>query len=106
MTANIEVRNFKPEVEIDVILLTSLVGSVILTSRASDNEELIVEAADGVSMTCIFELIHCNAVKRVGSIIDDLIALLQRGRSLVDFTTTDQEQFVAWSLNVHEIVLE
>ena len=91
MTANIEVRNFKPEVKVDVVLLTSLVSSVVLTSRARDNKELIVEAANGVSMTGIFEFIHCDAVKRVSSIVDDLVALLQGGWSLVDLTSANQE---------------
>ena len=91
MTANIEVRNFKPEVKVNVVLLTSLVGSVVLTSRARDNKELIVEAANGVSMTGIFEFIHCDAVKRVSSIVDDLVALLQRGWSLVYLTSANQE---------------
>lgn len=57
-------------------------------------------------MPCIFEFVHRNAIKRVCSIIDDLVALLQGGRCFVDFTTSDEEQFVAWCLNVHKVVLE
>jgi hypothetical protein len=37
VSTNIEVWNFEPEIKIDVVLFTSFVGSIIFTSRASDN---------------------------------------------------------------------
>ena len=59
-----------------------------------------------MSVAGIFELVHRHAIKRVCTIVDDLIALLQRGRGFINLSAADQEQFVTWRLDVHEIVLE
>ena len=89
MTSNIQIGNFKPKIEVDVVLFASLVGSVIFTAGTSDNEELIVKTADGVSVAGILKFIHSNAVESVSSVVDDLVALLQRGRSFIDLTATN-----------------
>jgi len=57
-------------------------------------------------VTSVLQFIHGDAVKRVGTVVDDLIALLQGGRGLVDLSTSNQEELVTWSLAVHEVVLE
>ena len=106
MSSNIEIRNFEPEIEVNIILFTPFISSIIFTSWSSDNKELVIKTADRVTMASIFELIHCNAVKGCCSIVDNLVALLQRGRVFIDFSTSDQEQLITWCLNVHKVVLK
>ena len=57
-------------------------------------------------MTGVFEFVHCNTIKGSSSVVDNLVALLQRGRVLVDLSSSDQEQLVTWSLDIHKVVLE
>ena len=57
-------------------------------------------------MASILQFIHGDAVERVGTVVYNLIALLQRGRGLVNLSTSNQEELVTWSLAVHEVVLE
>ena len=59
-----------------------------------------------MTVTGVFEFIHCNTIKGSCSIVDNLVTLLQRGRVLVDLTSSDQEQLVTWSLYIHKVVLE
>ena len=106
MPSDVEVRNFEPKIKVNVILLASLVGSVILAPGPSHDQELIVEAAHRVSVSGVLQLVHCDAVKGGRPVVDDLVALLQRGRVLVDFASANQEQLIAGGLDVHEVVLE
>ena len=89
MASHVQVGNFKPEVEVDVVLLASLVCSVIFAAGAGDDEELVVETADRVSVAGILEFIHGDAVECIGTVVDNLIALFQRGRGLVNLATSN-----------------
>lgn len=106
MASHVEVWNFKPKIKVDVVLLASFVRSVILTTGTGNDKELVIQAANGVSVPGILEFIHGDAVKRVSSVVDDLIALLQRRRILINFATTDEEELITRRLDVHEVVLE
>ena len=57
-------------------------------------------------MPGVLQFIHGDAVEGGRAVVDDLVALLQRGRVLIDLTSSDQKQFITWSLDVHEVVLE
>ena len=59
-----------------------------------------------MTVASILELIHGYAIERVSSVVDNLVALLQRGRVFIDFSTSDQEQLITWCLNVHKVVLK
>ena len=71
MSSNIQIRNFKPKIKVNIVLFTSLIGSIIFATGAGYYEELVVEAADGMSMAGIFEFIHRNAIECVGTIVND-----------------------------------
>ena len=45
MSADVEVGNFEPQIEVDIVLLTPLEGFVVLAAGAGDDEEFVVEAA-------------------------------------------------------------
>ena len=77
VSADVHVWDFEPEIEVDVVLLASLEGLVILTPGAGHDEELVVEAANGVSVASILHIIHAEAVEDVGVVINDLEALLE-----------------------------
>ena len=57
-------------------------------------------------MTSILHIVHAEAVEDVGAVVDNLEAVLERGRLSLDIATADQEELVTGSLNVSEVVLE
>lgn len=77
MSSNVKIWDLEPEIKIDVVLLTSLESFIIFATRASYDEELVVEAANGVSVASILHIIHAEAVEDVGVVINDLEALLE-----------------------------
>ena len=57
-------------------------------------------------MASILHIVHAKAVENVSAVVDNLEAVLERGRLSLDIATANQEELVAWSLNVSKIVLE
>ena len=46
VAAYVQVRHFEPKVKVDVVLLAPLEGLVFFAARASDDKELVIEAAN------------------------------------------------------------
>jgi len=57
-------------------------------------------------MTSILHVVHAKAVEGIGTVVDDLKALLEGSWLSLDITSTDQENLIAWRLDVSEVVLE
>ena len=106
MSADVEVGNFEPQIEVDIVLLTPLEGFVVLAAGARDDEEFVVEAAEGVAVTGVLHVVHPQAVENVSLVVHDLEALFQTRWLSLDVSSANQEYLVAWRLNVREIVLE
>ena len=106
MAADVQVGNFKPQIEINVVLLASFEGIIVFAARASNNLELVVEAAHGVTMAGVLHVVHAEAIKIVRVVIDNLETLFKRGRLPLDISASDQENLIARSLYVGEVVLK
>ena len=106
VSADVEVGDLEPQVKVDIVLLAPLEGFVVLAAGARDDEEFVVEAAEGVPVPRVLHVVHAQAVENVRLVVDDLEALLQTRWLSLDISATDQEYLVAWRLNVREIVLE
>lgn len=106
VAADVQVGDFKPEIEIDVILLAALEGLVFFAARSSHDQELVIEAANGVTVARVLHIVHEDAVEHVGVVLHDLIALFERGGLALNVATTDEEELVGRSLHVGEVVLE
>ena len=106
MTADVEVGDLKPQVKVDVVLLAALEGFIFLASRASDDQEFVVKAADTVAVAGILHIIHRDAIEDARACLDDLEALLESGRLTLDVSTTDEEELVGRCLHIGEVVLE
>lgn len=106
MTTDVEVGDLEPEVKVDVVLLAPLERFVVFTARPRHDQELVVEAADGVTVTRVLHLVHGEAIEQVRVVVHDLVALLQRGGLSLDVATADQEDLVTRCLDVCEVVLE
>ena len=59
-----------------------------------------------MAVASILHIVHAKAVENVSAVVDNLEAVLERGRLSLDIATANQEELVAWSLNVSKIVLE
>lgn len=57
-------------------------------------------------MARVLHIVHAQAVKDIGAVVDDLEALLETGRFPLDVTATNQEDLVTGGLDVGEVVLE
>jgi len=106
VTSNVQVGDFKPQIEVDVVLLAPLEGLIVLAARAGDDEELVVEAADRVAVAGVLHVIHAEAVEQVCVVVHDLEALLEGGWLSLDVTAANKEDLVAGRLDVGEVVLE
>lgn len=106
VAADVKIWDFKPEVQIDVVLFAPLEGFIVFAARARDDEELVIEAAYGVAVACVLHVVHAQTVEHVRVVVDDLEALLQARWLPLDVTAANEEDLVAWGLDVREIVLE
>ena len=77
MASDVEVRDFKPKVKVDVVLLAPLVGFIVLAATSSHNEELVIKTAEGVAMPGILHVVHSQTVKNIRLVVHDLKALFQ-----------------------------
>ena len=100
MTADVQVGDLEPEIKVDVVLLAALERFIILASGSSHDQELVVEAADRVSVTGVLHVVHAEAIEQVGVVVHDLIALLQRGWLSLNITTSDKEDLVTGGLHI------
>jgi len=102
--------HIKPQVHVDVVLLTALESLVFFAARAGHDEELVVEHTDGVSVSVVLQVVTRNAVELLSSVVDEFEATLQRGglgaALVVDVTATDHEKTARRRLDVLEVVLE
>ena len=106
VAADVEVGDLEPQVKVDIVLLAPLEGFVVLAARARDDEEFVVEAAEGVPVPRVLHVVHPQAVENVRLVVHDLEALFQTRWLSLDVSATNQEYLVTWRLNVGEIVLE
>ena len=106
MSADVEVGDFEPEIKVDVVLFAALETLVILTPRPSHDQELVVEAAKGVAVASVLHVIHAEAIEDIRAVVDDLEALLETGGLPLNITASNEEDLVAWRLDVSEVVLE
>lgn len=106
MAAYVQVGDLEPEIEIDVVLLAALESLVFFAARSSYDQELVIEAANRVTMASVLHIVHKDAVEHVSVVFDNLVALLERGRLALNVATADEEELVGWSLHISEIVLE
>jgi len=58
VAAHIEVGDLEPKIQVDVVLLAPLESVVLFASGASHNQELVIEAADGVTVTGVLHVVH------------------------------------------------
>jgi len=105
VTSYVQVWDLKPQIEVDVVLLASLEGLVVLAAGAGDDEELVVEAADRVAVARVLHVIHAEAIEHVRVVVHDLEALLEGGGLSLDITAANKEDLVAGRLDVGEDVL-
>ena len=106
VSTDVEVGDFEPKIEINVILFRTLVRFIVFAAGTSDNQELVVQTANRVTMARILHIVHAQAVKGIGSVVDDLEALLQGGWLSLDVAAANQEDLVARGLHVCKVVLE
>ena len=57
-------------------------------------------------MASVLHIVHEDAVEHVSVVLDDLVALLERGRLALNVATADEEELIRGSLHISEIVLE
>ena len=91
MAAYVQVGDLEPEIEIDVVLLAALESLVFFAARSSYDQELVIEAANRMTMASVLHIVHEDAVEHVSVVFDDLVALLERGRLALNVTTADEE---------------
>ena len=106
VSTDVEIGDLEPQIKINVILLRTLVRFIIFATRTSDDQELVVQTAHRVAMASILHIVHAQAVKGIGSVVDDLEALLEGGGLSLDIASADQEDLVARGLHIGEVVLE
>lgn len=106
VAAHVQVGDLEPQVQVDVVLLAALEGLVVFAPGASHDEELVVEAADCVAVAPVLHVVHRQTVEHIRFVVDDLEALLQRGRFALDVSAAHDKKLVRRRLDVREVVLE
>ena len=106
MSAYVQRWHVVPQVQIDVVLLAALESVVSVNAGTGDNQELILEDADWVSMAPILELVAGDAIKNLFSIVHDLETLFEGNWDFSDVASTNKEEPVWFSLNILEVVLK
>lgn len=101
--ALIQRRNLKPNVQVYIVLLASLMSIVILLPRAGDNDELLAEGAGRMPVARELHLILGRELK--GASVH-FVALVQRLVVLVEIPASNEEQLVLWSEHCLEVVRE
>lgn len=77
MSAHVQIGDLEPQVKVDVVLFAPLERLVVLAARTRDDEELVAEAADGVTVARVLHVVHRQTVEDIGFVVDDLEALLE-----------------------------
>ena len=77
VSTDIHVWDFKPKIEVDVVLLAATVSFIFFTAWTCHNQELVAEAANWVSMTRVLHIIHAETIEYVRVIVDNLEAILE-----------------------------
>jgi len=106
VSATIQARDIEPNIEVDVVLLASLVCIFRVNSWASDNQKFILQTSDAVTVTGIFKLVFRKNIEGVGAVINDFKSWYQLRGVLQKISTTNQEQAVWGGLNVLEVVFK
>ena len=97
----------EPQVHIDVVGLDRTASSILLQARASDNQELVIKAADGMSVARQLKRVLRKAVKFVCAIIENFKARCQGlCIRLLEIATTNHEKALGRRLDVLEVVLK
>lgn len=104
--SHVEGRHIVPKIKINVVLLTLAEGFVLVDAGACHNQELVLKDADGMTVAAVLELVLRDAVEHLFTVVNDLVAALERGSVASDVASSDQEQSVGLSLHILEVVLE
>lgn len=106
--ANVELRYFEPQVQVDVVLFAPLECLVILKATPRDNQKFVVHGRHRMPMPLILHLIHFEAIERVRVVVYDLVALgeARRQRVQLNVASAHQKHSFVISLHIGKIVLE
>lgn len=104
MSSNIEVRHFKPEVDVCIIHLALDLGIVLLLSRASDYDKLLAEPAGGVAMSGV---LHAVSLHEVEASVDlNFKEVVESGLVFLVVTSADHVELTIGPVDGLEVVGE